>query len=85
MRVSADRLNVVSSSKVTPSEEFAPVASVSFLNIGSATCNAVAAALPRVTVALPCRVATWPTELSAGAAAGACVAALRCGGWPARA
>ena len=59
MRVFAERLKVVSSSKVTPSEELAPVSSVSFLKIGSLTCSATAAAaLARLTVALPCRVAT---------------------------
>ena len=35
MRVFAERLKVVSSSKVTPSEELAPVSSASFLKIGS--------------------------------------------------
>jgi len=76
MRVFSERLKVVSSSKVTPRDEPAPVCSVSFLKTGSDTFNA-AAALLRVTVAEPCSVAIWPTELSAArvGAAGTCARA----------
>src|SRR5271156_317334 len=71
MRVLCDRLNVVWSSKVTPSVEFTAVSSVSFLKIGSAVFNAIAEALPRTTVTLPCSVATWPTDVSVACAGGA--------------
>jgi hypothetical protein len=59
MRVLAERLKVVSSSNVTPSDEPGPVASVSFLKTRSPICRGVAVAgSPRVTVAPPCKVAT---------------------------
>ena len=55
----ARRLNVVSSSKMTPSAELAEVLSISPLKISSLTLSAELAPL-RVVVALPCTVTTVP-------------------------
>src|SRR5438105_163815 len=60
----ARRLNVVSSSKMTPSAELAEVLSVSPLKISSLTLSAELAPL-RVVVALPCTVTTVPIEAGA--------------------
>ena len=61
----ADRLNVVSSSKVMPSDAVAPVRSRSPLKIGSCTFNRRDTAL-RVAVTLPCTLATLPTSSASG-------------------
>src|SRR4051794_31320858 len=80
MEALADRLNVVSSSKITPSVAFGAVRSTSPLRIGSLTFSAIEA-LPRVTVALPWTLATLPISSAAdGAAGGAGVCARACTG-----
>jgi hypothetical protein len=57
MRVLADKLNVVWSSKVMPSAASGPVISASCSKIGSLMRSAATfPGLPRVTVALPCSV-----------------------------
>src|SRR5258708_22049252 len=65
----ARRLNVVSSSKMTPSVELAEVFRMSSLKISSLTLSAELAPL-RVAVALPCTVTTVPMEAGGVAADG---------------
>jgi hypothetical protein len=86
MRVLADKLNVVWSSKVMPSAASGPVISASCSKIGSLMRSAATfPGLPRVTVALPCSVATWPTSPVASSAAGAAGFCAGAGGFCARA